>query len=106
MDKFEQLLKDLPKMPADEQMKAVNNLKAMCICPTCPTHTNCAKNANEIFFCWNGKSFMCIDSEKDCFCPKCPVTKEVGLKYKFFCTRGAEKAQRYEHTLWGSTLVR
>ncbi len=106
MDKFEQLLHDVSKMAPDQAKNAVDGLKAMCTCPACPTYTTCAKKANELLFCWNGKSFMCIDKEKDCICPSCPVTKEAGLKYKHFCTRGAEKALRYEHTIWGSTLVR
>jgi hypothetical protein len=106
MDKFEHILKDFPGMTPEQQTKLVESLKAMCICPTCPTHTTCAKNANELLFCWNGKSFMCIDTEKDCSCPRCPVVPEVGIRHKSFCTRGSEKAQRYERTLWGSTLVR
>ncbi len=106
MDTFEHILKDFPGMTPEQQKKLVDGLKPMCICPTCPTHTTCAKNANELLFCWNGKSFMCIDREKGCYCPNCPVVPEIGLRHKNFCTRGSEKAQRYERTLWGSTLAR
>ncbi len=52
-----------------------------------------------------GKSFMCITNEKGCICPDCPVTKEYGLKNTFFCMKGAEKAQRYENSLWGTKMV-
>ena len=64
-----------------------------------------AKNAKEMLFCWNGKSFMCISFEKKCLCPTCPVTGDLGLKKQSFCTRGSEKAQRYEHTLWGTKVI-
>lgn len=106
MDKFEQTMKDLAGMSKEDQGKTIEKLKGMCICPGCPTYTKCAKNNSEILFCATGKSFMCIDQEKGCSCPACPVAKDLGLKYKSFCTRGAEKAQRFEQTIWGSTLVR
>jgi hypothetical protein len=48
---------------------------------------------------------MCIPNEVQCICPNCTVTKQLGLKYNKFCTRGAEKAQRYEHALWGTKMV-
>ncbi len=105
MDKFEQILSDLRKMSAEEQAKTYDGLKPKCICPGCPTYTNCAKNAKELLFCAYGKSFLCIDREKTCMCPNCPVTAELGLKKNFFCTRGAEKAQRYENALWGTKMV-
>ncbi len=105
MDKFEEMIKAMAKVPAPEQMKMIEAKKGACICPKCPTYTNCAKNAKELLFCATGKSFMCIPAEKGCICPECPITPEFGLKYKFFCTRGAEKAQRYEHALWGTKMV-
>ena len=105
MDTFETLMKQMKDMSAAEQAKWVETTKALCTCPGCPTYTNCAKNNKELFFCWMGKSFMCIPAEKGCICPSCPVTKAAGLKNTSFCTRGAEKAQRYEHALWGTKMV-
>jgi len=106
MDTFEQAMDAMSKMDKDEQSKKIGSMKDMCICPKCPSYTSCAKNAKELLFCATGKSFMCIDQEKGCICPGCPVTKQLGLKNKFFCTKGSEKAQRYEHTIWGASLVR
>jgi hypothetical protein len=106
MDKFEEKMKAMMEMPPEERAKAVENLKARCPCPTCSSYNDCAKNAAETLFCSTGKSFMCISDEKGCICPKCPIYEEMGLKYTFFCTRGAEKAQRYEHTLWGATIAK
>jgi hypothetical protein len=105
MDKFEQAMKDLAKLPKDEMAKAVEAEKNKCTCGSCPTYTKCAKKAGEIFFCWTGKSFMCIDKDNGCICPTCPVTADLGLKYKSYCLRGAEKAQRYENALWGSKII-
>lgn len=105
MDKFEELHKEWAKVPAARQMKMDEEKKRECTCPKCPTYTNCAKNAKELLFCMKGKSFMCISEAKECICPSCPVTNEYGLKNKFFCMKGAEKAQRYEHTLWGTKMV-
>ncbi len=104
VDKFEEMTKAMKGMTPAEVTAAVDKLKGMCICPGCPTYTNCAKNAKEMVFCATGRSFMCITFEKKCICPDCPVTNEFGLKNNFFCTRGAEKAQRYEHTIWGSKI--
>ncbi|TAJ45598.1 DUF2769 domain-containing protein [Methanofollis fontis] len=105
MDTFESKVHAMKEMPPAEQKAMVDRLKSMCTCASCPSYTSCAKNGNELIFCATGKSFMCIPTEKGCICPTCPVAAEMGLKYSFFCTRGAEKAQRYEHALWGTKMV-
>jgi hypothetical protein len=105
MDTFDMMQKKMKEMAPEELKKQIESLKGMCNCPGCPSYNSCAKNAKESLYCAMGKSFMCISEEKGCICPTCPVAKTMGLKNKFFCTRGAEKAQRYEHTLWGSTMV-
>jgi hypothetical protein len=104
LDIFEQRIRDEKEIsPADSNI-AMERYKRMCTCPKCPTYTPCAHDEKELLFCLQGKSFLCISGEKGCICPKCPVTAELGLKYRFFCTKGAEKAQRYEGALWGSTV--
>jgi hypothetical protein len=104
-DKFEQIAKAMKTMTPAEMSAAVEKYKGMCTCPTCPTYTGCAKKANETLFCATGRSFMCITFEKQCICPTCPVTPELGLKNTSYCTKGSEKAQRYEHALWGSKIL-
>ncbi|WP_067047442.1 DUF2769 domain-containing protein [Methanofollis ethanolicus] len=69
MDTFEEKVQAMKNMAPEDVQAAVEKLKSMCICPTCP------------------------------------VARDMGLKYTFFCTRGAEKAQRYEHTVWGTKMV-
>jgi len=105
MDKFEQMMQDIRKISPKDMAMAEEKFKGMCKCPSCPTHNKCAKNAKELIFCIKGKSFMCISEDKGCICPSCPVTTECGYKNKFFCIKGAEKAQRYEHALWGTKMV-
>ncbi len=105
MDKFEETIKAMAKMPPAEVREATEKLKMKCTCPGCPTYTRCAKTNKELLFCASGKSFMCISEEKGCMCPQCPVTSDLGLKYKSFCTKGSEKAQRYEHAIWGTKMV-
>ncbi len=98
-------MKDMAKMSPVEATKAIDAEKAKCTCGSCPTFTKCAKKAGEWFFCDSGKSFMCIDADKGCICQTCPVTADLGLKYKSFCLKGSERAQSYENTLWGSKGV-
>jgi hypothetical protein len=104
MDKFEEMMKGVKGMSEKDMMMAEKKYEGMCNCPTCPTHNKCAKNAQEMIFCIKGKSFMCISEAKGCICPTCPVTAEFGYKNKFFCMKGAEKGQRYEHSLWGTKI--
>ncbi|MDD1696156.1 MAG: DUF2769 domain-containing protein, partial [Methanoregula sp.] len=52
---------------------------------------------NELLFCINGKSMLCISEDKGCTCRNCAVTGELGLRYHDFCLKGGEAAQRYEH---------
>ena len=33
-----------------------------------------------------------------CICGQCPVKADLGLKFGFFCTRGSEKAMRYDQS--------
>lgn len=105
MNTFEEKVRAMKGMTPEEVQAALERLKSMCACPSCPSYNRCAKNGEERLFCSTGRSFMCISDEKSCICPTCPVGKELGLKYTFFCTRGAEKAQRYEHTIWGTKMV-
>ncbi len=100
MDKFENAIVRLSKIPVQERMDAVGKAKSMCICPGCPTYTDCARKAQERLFCIIGGSFICISQEKDCLCPSCPVAADMGLTRKFFCTRGSERSQR-----WGEELM-
>ena len=101
MDKFDEAMKSFAAMPPSRMKETAEKFKSMCTCPSCPTYTDCAKNAQEILFCAVGRSFVCISQEKECICPTCPITDEMGLKNTYYCTRGSEMAQRYDHRLHG-----
>ncbi len=95
MDKFENTMELLAKMLPAEKMKLIEEKKNMCICPGCPTYNDCAEKAQETLFCFIGRSSVCISEEKDCVCPICPVTPDLGLTKDFFCTRSSEGQQRW-----------
>ena len=99
------MMKNVRGMSPADLNTEMEKYKGLCTCPKCPTQNKCAKNAKELLFCITGKDFMCISEDKGCMFPYCPVTPEFGLKNKFFCLKGAEKAQRYEHALWGTRMV-
>lgn len=95
-DAFVRTSKTLMAMPMDQVTKKLGELTKMCICPTCPTYTACAKSAGEGLFCAHGASFHCIAKANGCLCPGCPVTKQLGLKYQAYCLAGSEKSQRFD----------
>ncbi len=104
MDKFVSLVKEMKNLPLAEQEKLIEEKKEACICPKCPSFNKCAIVEREKLFCLLGRSFLCISYEEGCNCPTCPIAKEAGLEHKYFCTRGDEKGQRYEKSVWGSTI--
>jgi hypothetical protein len=94
MDKFEESMQKLERMGEADQNKMIEQLKSMCLCPTCPTYNACTKEKKERLFCALGKS-ACPISKKACLCPTCPVTSKIGLTMTFYCAAGSE-AQRRE----------
>jgi hypothetical protein len=104
MDTFEKMMMDVKGTSSAQLSRDMEKYRSQCICGKCPTYTTCARNAKEMVFCLVGKSFMCISEQKTCICPTCPLTPECGLKHTSFCMKGAEKAQRYEHALWGTKI--
>lgn len=104
MDTFDKMMKDVALKSEKEKAALLADLKSKCPCPGCPSYNNCAKTAQEAAFCILGNSFMCISYDKGCHCPGCPLHGQYGMKYKSYCTRGSEMAQRYANTIWGSSL--
>jgi len=96
MDKFEQLIHDVSEMSAGDQNKAIENYKGSCICPTCSTWNECAKEANEKLFCVTGKSKGCITELKGCECPVCPLAQslDIGVIKNSYSLMGSEMEQR------------
>jgi len=90
MNKFEESMKAMSRMSAEEQKKILEAEKAKCICPTCPTYNNCAKNAKEMMFCWTGRSFMCISLRRNAS-PHLPGDGRPGTEEAVFCTRAPRR---------------
>lgn len=63
----------------------------LCICRKCPSYKECKE---KIGFCLAGQGKSgCIDMEKGCLCPACPVQKKANLNHVFYCIRGSEAEQ-------------
>jgi hypothetical protein len=101
IDPFEARCREMMECTPQRRVEMTEELRSRCLCPTCPTHTDCAKERDEKLFCDAGKSFQCIVFERQCLCPTCPVHDSLQLKHQFYCTRGAEKTRRYEREIWG-----
>jgi hypothetical protein len=65
-----------------------------CVCPGCPTYGECSKGTNEAIYCLVGKSRKCEMEEISCICPDCPLTKDLELKFTYYCTLGSERQLR------------
>lgn len=63
-----------------------------CICLKCPSYLKCNE---KIAYCITAKSrSKCINIEKGCICPACPVQTISGFNHVYYCTRGSEKKQK------------
>jgi hypothetical protein len=91
MDKWEEMMKKIMAMPAEERMKRIELSKSMCICENCPSYRGTGET--ELLFCSTGKSTI-ISKEMGCSCGLCPVVAHVGLTRLYYCTRGTEAEQR------------
>ncbi len=91
-DYFELMVTSLKLTPEEEQM-VIEKRKKQCICDICPNYLDCARSKGEAAFCTLGGS-ACIEREEECLCSTCPLSREMDLRYSFYCTRGSEKQQR------------
>lgn len=66
-------------------------LRGLCICPTCPTYTECAEEREELLFCVTGKSPDCVVRGIKCICPTCPVSKELQIRGTYYCMKGVAR---------------
>jgi hypothetical protein len=93
---FETLIAELEGLSTDEKADMIKKLEGDCVCPTCPTYNDCAKDKGENVFCITGESQDCINMELGCLCPTCPLAQKykIGMMYNFYCQRGTETKQR------------
>ena len=55
MNKFVELMEELSKLENEERSEKIKQLETDCVCPTCPTYNDCAKDKGENVFCIIGK---------------------------------------------------
>jgi hypothetical protein len=60
-----------------------------CLCPGCPTYSDCTRDAGERLFCSRGQT-KCRLAENGCLCGDCPVWAEHELSQFYYCIEGAE----------------
>jgi hypothetical protein len=101
LDPFEAHCRMMAECTPEQRRQMIEEQRARCLCPTCPTYTDCARKNEEKLFCEVGGSPRCITFERGCLCPTCPVHTEFKMKHNTYCINGAEKAQRYEREVWG-----
>jgi hypothetical protein len=96
MNLFEEYMEELDSLDDDEKKQRIKEIEGDCVCPMCPTYTDCAKNKDHNVFCITSKSEECITRELGCLCPTCPLAQnfKIGVMYNFYCTRGGELEQR------------
>jgi hypothetical protein len=99
MEIFDKTMHELAAQTPEKQKETIAGWKNICLCPKCPTHTACAKQAEEKLFCAIGGSFKCITEDKGCLCPECPITRSAGLHHTRFCMKGSEFKQKYLHRI-------
>lgn len=93
-DKFDDLMQKMAAMPEAEQKARMEEDRAMCICGSCPSYTQCMEDHDELLYCAAGKSRDCTVELMGCICPSCPVMLSMGLSKAYYCIRGSEAEQR------------
>ena len=108
MNTFEKKLWEIRALPPFEQAQVMAKYSNTCICPVCPNHNTCAMSRHEWFYCFNGRSFFCIDFERTCICSSCPVAKELGIQQSFFLYPGCRDSTALRKYDMGdkNTLIR
>ena len=95
MDMFDQTMKMMSDMSAEEKMNKMQMYMSMCECPKCPSFMDCSKTDMDAMFCLKGPSMMCGDKMMDCSCMSCQVENSLMMKDKMYCMNGSEFQNRY-----------
>lgn len=93
VDKFEIFMEKMNE-GRPEVRDTIDMWKMVCVCPSCPSYNDCARDNKELAYCLVGKTQHCKIDEQGCICPDCPVTLELELKNTYYCARGSELQMR------------
>lgn len=72
--------------------KVINNPTNLnqCICGTCPSYNDCAREKNEGLFCAVSlNQRACKYNQNGCVCGNCPVHKANKLEAGYYCIYGS-----------------
>jgi len=107
MDTFEQMMKDIKKHVACRIESGQGEIQSQVyLTEVSDLYSLCQECTRASFLCTQKEFHVHFRAEGMDFCPTCPLTPESGLKrITPFCMKGEEKAQRYEHALWGTKIV-
>lgn len=89
---FEEKMKGFAALPKEEMEKQVAQLKNVCkdYCGKCPTYKGTKET--DFGFCAIGKSKK-ITKSKGCLCKSCPITKNMSLRWEYYCKLGSGSEQ-------------
>lgn len=92
MDEYEKLMEEIKELSEEERNIRIEKIGKDCVCSTCPSYNQCAKDSGEFLFCVRGKSEECIKEKKGCMCPTCPIAAKynIGVINNFYCINGSE----------------
>jgi hypothetical protein len=93
MNKYEDMLQRLSLMSPDEKNVFLESNRSLCVCPKCPTYSECMRQKEERMFCWYEKS-PCPVTPTGCLCPTCPVAALMGYSHTYYCSGGTERELR------------
>ncbi|MDW5563716.1 MAG: DUF2769 domain-containing protein [Methanomassiliicoccus sp.] len=96
MSAFDRIVKELESRTGGDREAELNEFRAQCVCPDCPTYTKCAGDAGELLYCFLGRSGECITEEMGCNCPDCPLAARAELVNIYYCINGSEVEMRKE----------
>lgn len=90
---WDEVMKGVEGKGQEDRKRDLQMYRSKCNCPPCPTYNECTKKHDELAFCLGNRS-SCELTQKVCFCPGCPVHKQLDLAYMYYCMRGNEGQQR------------
>lgn len=85
---FEEKIKIMDVMTEQQKNEGLEQIKFICkdYCGKCPSQNGTGET--NFAFCSIGKSSL-ITEKKGCLCKVCPVTKMMGLRWEYYCTKGS-----------------
>ena len=93
MEKFNEKIENFKSLSQKDKDEKIKEIIKICrdFCGKCPSYIKTEEK--EFGFCIKGRSEI-IEFRKDCLCEKCPVSKEFGFKWSYYCIEGKAETQK------------